>query len=293
MRHRRSFTARGSYGFTLLELSITLAIVAVLAGAIMVPFVAQVGQRNTASTEKILEDAKESLVGYAAAAGRLPCPATATSAGQEAFSAAPNPVGDALNGRCAVFVGFLFFPRRRSASPRSIPRAFALDAWGTRQNRIRYAVWMVLPAAPGTNTFAFTRKDGMRNATGASMVAAEMFFVCTSGAGVLAGTNCGGSAVTLTKNAPVVIWSNGANAASTGGLSTDEAQNPNARGGSADRIFVSGAHRRRRAEFDDVVTWVRWQLSAAWCSPAACRSLPSDPERNLRFPSRGPGGCVI
>jgi hypothetical protein len=75
---------------------------------------------------------------------------------------------------------------------------------------------------------------------------------------VSAGTSCG-TAVTLTDSTPVVVWSPGANAATTGGASADEMQNPNpsANGGSLDKIFVS----RTRidvpgSEFDDVVTWV-------------------------------------
>jgi prepilin-type N-terminal cleavage/methylation domain-containing protein len=245
-------------GFTLLELAVTLAIVAVLTGAILVPFVAQVTARNTTSTEKILEDAKESLIGFAAATGRLPCPASPTSNGAEAFHPGPNPVGDANNGRCALFVGFL--PAATLGFTPVDSEGFAIDAWGTKQNRIRYAVWDGAVPFGSTNTWPFTKKDGMRAATGASMVGADMFFVCSSSAGNNAGTNCGSAAgtVTLTKNAPVVIWSNGPNAP-TGGLSNDEAQNPNVRGGTADRIFVSRSRTEAGAaagEFDDVVTWI-------------------------------------
>ena len=68
--------SRGKHtaGFTLIELAITLAIIGVLAGAVLVPFVAQVAQRNTAATEKTLEQIKDALLGYATATGRLPCP---------------------------------------------------------------------------------------------------------------------------------------------------------------------------------------------------------------------------
>ncbi|HYH44027.1 MAG TPA: hypothetical protein VD867_18815, partial [Burkholderiales bacterium] len=69
-------------------------------------------------------------------------------------------------------------------------------------------------------------------------------------------------AVTLTDNAPVVIWSNGANAAS-GGVGADEAQNPHPNSdatpsnGSSDRIFVSRTRTDIAGnEFDDIVTWL-------------------------------------
>ena len=73
---------------------------------------------------------------------------------------------------------------------------------------------------------------------------------------MVAGTNCG-TALALTSNAPVVIWSS-AHAATTGGTSVDELQNPNpTAGSSADRIFVSKAKGAVAASaFDDIVTWI-------------------------------------
>jgi hypothetical protein len=97
----------------------------------------------------------------------------------------------------------------------------------------------------------------MRIAGMSSIAGALLLYVCNSGTGVVAGTNCG-TAVTLTSNAPVVIWSVGPNAA-TGGSSVHEAQNPNPNGGSADRLFVSRTKAAAGAgggEFDDIVTWI-------------------------------------
>jgi hypothetical protein len=54
----------------------------------------------------------------------------------------------------------------------------------------------------------------------------------------------------------VVVWSVGSNGAS-GGVSRDEAQNPNPNGGSADRIFVARARGNGAGgEFDDQVAWI-------------------------------------
>jgi hypothetical protein len=45
--------------------------------------------------------------------------------------------------------------------------------------------------------------------------------------------------------------------AATGGDSIDEAQNPNAKGGGADRVFVSRVRSNVPGrEFDDLVTWI-------------------------------------
>jgi len=245
-------------GFTILELAITLSILAVLAVGILVPFVAQVSQRKIADTERILEQAKEALLGYATATGRLPCPATAASNGFESFAGG----GDMTNGNCTLtgthFIGFL--PAVTLGFTPIDAQGYAIDGWATLQNRIRYAV-----ANQTVNGIAnpFTSTDGIRNATAAAVAGAGLLYVCGSAASSNdPDVHCGPGAVgtggsrTLTANAPAVIWSAGANAA-TGGTGADEAQNPNQNGGSADRIFVSRTITNIGGnEYDDIVTWL-------------------------------------
>ncbi|MDB5926782.1 MAG: hypothetical protein JWN13_5718 [Betaproteobacteria bacterium] len=241
-------------GFTLLELAITLSIVAVLAGAVLVPFVAQIAQRNTVATERTLEQIKEALLGYATATGRLPCPASAASNGAEVFAAG----GSIANGNCASFVGFL--PAVTLGFTPVDSQGFAIDGWGTPQNRIRYAVANQTVNGPGGAVVnPFTRTNGMRSATAAALAGATLLFVCGSGAPSADPlVHCGpgavgtGGSVILTANAPIVVWSAGANAA-TGGVSVDETQN----NFTADRTFVSHtATTVPGNEFDDIVTWV-------------------------------------
>ena len=254
--------ARRTRGFTLLELALTLVIMAMLASAMLVPFVAQVTQRKITATERILDQAAEALIGYATATGRLPCPATAASNGAEDFAAG----GNAANGICENFFGFL--PAATLGFTPINANGFAIDGWGTAQNQVRYAVSSsTTPATgiiPATPTYTFTKTGGMREARADVIAASRLLVVCSGGAGAVPAPApvCGGGTVTLTSNAPAVIWSSGANAAS-GGTSVDEAQNPHANGlavpanGSADRIFVS---RTRSdivgAEFDDIVSWL-------------------------------------
>jgi len=134
---------------------------------------------------------------------------------------------------------------------------YALDAWGlSPQNRIRYAVSSV--TVNGVS-LPFTKLNGMKSATMSSISAAtNLLYVCNSGTGVT-GTNCN-TAVALASSVPVVIWSNGPNAAlPTGGMSVDELQNPNWNPlslFSADRIFVSKTKSGGAIEFDDIVTWI-------------------------------------
>lgn len=255
-------------GFTILELAVTLAIIAVLAAGVLVPFVAQVTQRKIADTERILEQARETLMGFAAATGRLPCPALPDSDGFEKFSTTSTPAGSVSNGTCATFYGFL--PAATLGFTPIDSQGYAIDGWGTTHNRIRYAVSNQTVTVPNSNpsvqvTNPFTRTTGMRDATPAGIAGATLLVVCSTGTGAVPATPaCASLANTLTSNAPAVIWSNGANAP-IGGRSADEAQNPHPNSdtesfpqfGTPDRIFVSRTMGDTPgSEFDDIVTWL-------------------------------------
>ena len=62
-------------GFTLIEIAVTLFIVTLLIGSILVPLQTQVEIRKIEETQRLLEQAREALLGYAASRGYLPCPA--------------------------------------------------------------------------------------------------------------------------------------------------------------------------------------------------------------------------
>src|SRR5688572_15259529 len=72
-----------SRGFSLVELAVVLAVVGLLLGSLMYTLQAQTEQRAREETQRRLEQAREALLGYAVANGRLPCPASAASAGIE------------------------------------------------------------------------------------------------------------------------------------------------------------------------------------------------------------------
>jgi hypothetical protein len=193
-------------------------------------------------------------MGYATANGRLPCPATENSNGQES----PNP--PAANGACTSFYGFL--PAATLGVTPVNAAGYAIDGWGTTdQNRIRYAV------SDHAGAFTFTRAGGMKALGPGGLGGTNFIYVCASGVpSVNPLFHCGpgavgtGGSTILTSTAPAVIWSLGANAATGGGAGVDELQNqfPGAlMGGATDRIFVS--HPMSSAagnEFDDIVTWL-------------------------------------
>ncbi len=249
-----AFTSSGSggrdaRGFTLIEMAVAMFIIALLLGSILVPLQTQIESRNFENTQRMLDQAREAILGFAAANGRLPCPASATSNGAEHFF---SPGGTAANGIChasvtftSTYVGFL--PAATLGFTPVDASGYALDAWGLTQNRIRYAV---SSQTINSITLPFTKTSGMRNAGMSNIASATtLLYVCNSGTGVT-GTNCN-TATTLASSVPVVIWSLGANAA-TGGTSTDEAENLD-----NDRIFVSRTQSDGTSgDFDDIVTWI-------------------------------------
>lgn len=237
-------------GFTIIEMAVTLFIIALLLGSILVPLNTQVESRNHDQTQRILDQAREALIGFAVANGRFPCPACGSGVDPTCGSGVED-LADLNNGICGgavssppVYVGFL--PATTLGFTPVDSSGFAVDAWGLTQNRIRYAV----SSQTITITRPFTKPSGMRTAGMSSIASATtLLYVCNSGTGVTA-SNCG-TAGTLASSVPVVIWSLGPNAP-TGGTSTDEAENLD-----SDRIFVSRTKSGGTSgEFDDIVTWI-------------------------------------
>jgi prepilin-type N-terminal cleavage/methylation domain-containing protein len=214
-------------GFTLVELSIVLVIIALLAGGLLLSVGAQQEQAARSTTEKRIADAIDALIGYAAANGRLPCPAAPATTGVEA----PLGGGDCTND----WNGFV--PARTlSLGPTDI-NGYLLDAW---DNPIRYALTTV-------NTNSFSTVNGMRTNWAGGL--GPDLSVCNTGVGI-AGGNCANAAATLTDTAVAVVFSRGKN----GGVaptSTDETAN-----GDADRVFVAHTPTTGANEFDDIVAWL-------------------------------------
>lgn len=63
-----------SSGFTLVELTIVLLIVALLMGGMMIPLSAQRDMQYIRETQQQMEEIKEAILGYAVSQSRLPCP---------------------------------------------------------------------------------------------------------------------------------------------------------------------------------------------------------------------------
>src|SRR3954468_5812680 len=119
-------------GFSLVELAIVIALITLLLGSVLVPLQSQVESRKLSDTEKILDNVREALLGYAAANGYFPCPAdyAGGSNGREATGynhatgSCPAPV---TGGTAGVYIGYL--PAVTLGFTPIDTSGYAVDAW--------------------------------------------------------------------------------------------------------------------------------------------------------------------
>lgn len=235
-RHRRDA------GFSLIELAIGLVIVATLLSSLLVPLVTQLDQKRTAETQRLLEQAREALIGFAAANNRLPCPATGAT-GNESFAVG----GTATTGACDQPTGRL--PGVTLGLSPLDAQGFYVDAFASDLNRIRYAVSGQMVNGV---TNPFTRINGMKNATMTAIAASSsLLFVCSA---TPAASNCGTATALANGTAIALVFSPGKNAI-LNAPSADELENTN-----TDNVFVSRTYSDRTGGtstvFDDQMLWL-------------------------------------
>src|SRR6266581_2935013 len=196
-----------SKGFSLVELAVAFAIIALLLAGALIPLSTQIEVRNVADTRRTMESIREAVMGFAQANGRLPCPANGTvavgvaGAGTEqvsgtvctaAFGTVPwvtlgVPETDGWNKRFSYWVSAVFsdaislntFGCAPPPTPAPTQSSFALCSLGTLTVNTRKesdhtvtAVGLVLPAviiSHGKNGFgAYTPGGGPRLAVAAA-----------------------------------------------------------------------------------------------------------------------------
>jgi prepilin-type N-terminal cleavage/methylation domain-containing protein len=240
-------------GFTLLEVMVVMLVMTILLAGIAVPIGAQVALRRQEETRRLLDDAREAILGFAATNGRLPCPASPDTRGEESFA----PGGDALNGNCSNFHDGFLPAATLGLSPLD-GTGFARDGWGTEANRIRYAVFGSGRAVGGIVN-PLTRANGMRQATLAALGDATGFLViCSSGASIT-GSGCGPAVNQLTRRAAFVLLSLGPNAPTPPPPGSDESRNVDGNG-----VFVSReVSGQPGSEYDDTLAWVPLNILAS------------------------------
>jgi prepilin-type N-terminal cleavage/methylation domain-containing protein len=244
--------------FTLVELAVVLAIVGLLIGSLMYALSAQFDQRAREQTQRSLEQAREAVLGFAIANGRLPCPASTASSGGES----PAGGGDCTN----YYDGFL--PAVTLGFQPVDSDGFALDAWN---NRIRYAVARNLNAGTciGTSTVPhFTVKATLKQNGMSCQPNSNELLICksTQSAPAPVPGNCGPVANAITNATPsgtvvAIIFSPGKNYATapTSALAAAAGKADEAANLDGNTVFISHTPAPMGAgggEFDDMMVWI-------------------------------------
>lgn len=182
-------------GFSLLEMSIVLAVVSFLLAGMLPALSGQVEQRRNSETRKQLDEIQQALLGFAISNGRLPCPADRTipsgqaNAGVEATTG----IGSALT--CTNLSG--------SAAWGVLPWATLgvgeTDAWG---RRFTYRVSRdFADAVANTSTYG--------GCTPAPLPAQSSFALCSNGNLTVLSAASSGSNVAI--GIPAIVISHGTN----------------------------------------------------------------------------------
>lgn len=232
-------------GFSLIEMAIVLTILGFLLGGIVMPLAQQQSISKIRQTKQHFEHINDVLIGFAAANGRLPCPATPSSGGFEDL--------DPGGTRCASNRQHGFVPSATLGLTGTVNADnLLLDPWN---NPIRYSVTDSDGDGDGVWDFTAANGDEMSN-VGLADLNPDLQ-VCD-------GSPC---VNTLSNDAAVVLISMGRNFAQT--PSSHELENVSAgstlTGGPSGRTYVVANNRvfvqrtysdTPGSEFDDVVHWV-------------------------------------
>jgi prepilin-type N-terminal cleavage/methylation domain-containing protein len=126
-------------GFTLLEMSIVLVLVSVIAGSVAVIFSSVLKKHQVEQTLAKMETIQQALYEYRVAFNRLPCPADATTPlGNAQFGIAASNMGSCTGGVPAVNFtggGGSLQDERQGMVPTQtlhLPDDYAFDGWGRR-----------------------------------------------------------------------------------------------------------------------------------------------------------------
>lgn len=218
-------------GFTLVELAIAIFIIALVLGAILVPLATQVEQRQIGETQRIMDEIREALLGYAATHGYLPCPDL------QAGASANDGIEDFIlsTGQCNTVTGTAPNTLAAGNLPWVTLGLGQQDAWG---NRFRYTVLAPYARRALAAPFDLNTAGGLQ--------------VCPTG-------SCG---TTLTASAVAVVISHGrnglgainatTNAQNPASTSPDEVENTDNDRDAVNRTLSNVAG----SEFDDIVIWL-------------------------------------
>lgn len=206
-------------GFTLVELAVSLVIIALVLGVLVVPLSTQFDQQKIAETQKQLEYVREAVLGFAIANGRLPCPAIRTIPTGTVGAGTENRSAGACVGGGTAMEGVL---------PWADLGVVETDAWG---RRFTYRVTAAFADDP----------SGM-----------QASFLVTDNGNITVTDGSANIATTI----PAVIVSHGKNG--LGAFQPNGTQLAGAAGNELENANNNGTfiNRTQAPDFDDVLIWV-------------------------------------
>jgi type II secretory pathway pseudopilin PulG len=209
-----------------------MLILGILLGGLLVPISTQLEQRRISETQRSLNDAKEALLGFAMANGRLPCPADPTIA-----SGAANAGVERASCNTGTNM-FGVLPWATLGLPET-------DGWGRR------FTYYVSPSYADSIASATVTPPGSCTDTPTQ----SSYALCSDGSGVIQTLGGGTSIATAVPAVIVSHGQNGSGAYGSGGTvlvaatNADEVENAN----TINSTFRSGPY---SATFDDIVVWI-------------------------------------
>lgn len=223
----KRYLSSSQHGFTLLELSLVLVVVGILANMFIQPMGAQVETAKRQRTDHLLDTIEQALIGFAIAHGRLPCPADWQGVAVERTTCG---TGDNYGLLPAVTLG-LPGPRDENGA--------LLDGWNQPFHYAVSAADHPSRGRPGSNDF--TASDEWRD-VGMSELASELQ-IC----GVAATGNCPAPQL-LANQVPVIFFSTG----KVQQASATEIENTD-----GDNVYVSHPYSQAiNNYFDDRIRWI-------------------------------------
>jgi len=215
-----------SQGFTLTELAIVIVIVALLVGGMLVPLSAQREVQNVVDTQKQLAEIRDALIGFAAANGRLPRPATSFSDGAEKAALCGN------DAACTGFIPWATLGVKKS------------DAWN---KLIGYSVTPAYADSAITLSSQGSKKVQTRDSLGA------LSYLIGSAGACSGGNSCAAAVIFSTGRKNWGTSEDGVALADESPTNVDEDANATTSDGFIARSpgAVAGG-----GEFDDIVVWI-------------------------------------
>ncbi len=226
--------SKNSKGFTLIEISIVLVIVAILLGYTVALFPVQQELKQYRAVNDEMDRIIDAIYAYAQVNGRLPC-----------ADAAGDGKADPDDGtECTTWYGFL--PAKTlGIDGKYDANNSLLDPWG---NRYRYQVTNDDSGSGGDFVISNEMKTVGMEALSPDLQVCSQFPTDSP-------TDCGAAAVTIADGIPAVVLSLGKNGATTPAASNIQLENTD--NSSTDTVFIKSTKSDVvGAEFDDIVKWI-------------------------------------